>query len=130
MKTPPVSLDRPVLGATINGYAKMINQTAIESKEFALELLDMGIRKNVTPKFLRTEFPDTFAKNGKLKKTAREELAIFLKKCNLKQNTKLEDIKDFIVEAMQSKKSKEVFEQTPDAYFDLVCENTSKGIYI
>ena len=37
MNTPRISLDQRALGATVKGYAKMINQMAIESKRLCLK---------------------------------------------------------------------------------------------
>ena len=42
--------------------------------------MECGIRTDVTPKMLREAMPDTFAKNGKLKKKSRDAFAEILKK--------------------------------------------------
>lgn len=84
MITSPKFLNKPVLNMNIQDYSKFLNEAAKNSKECALQLMELGVRSEVTPKQARkllreNGVVDMFDKStGKLtdagKKVMAEEL--------------------------------------------------------
>lgn len=67
-------LNKPVLSITARDAAVMLNEAAIVSKRVANNLLNMGMKDEVTPKFVRQNYPYTFNSSGRFTKKVRNNI--------------------------------------------------------
>lgn len=101
MRISPLILATPVKEINVKEFSKVINEVAVESKDFAFFLFEKGLRSDVTPKFIYKQTPikKMFDKSGKLSPVGKELLAHTFKILGLPENTNVGNLLGVIMNA-------------------------------